>query len=76
MKCSELLKVIGRFDTLIQCGYQYSGKYHKTGIMKLENVTMRHIDRWDFQKNVGTVIPCTDKQGRNFLFINLYEERK
>lgn len=75
MRCSDVLRVMGRYDALIQVGYGPADNYKKSGIMKVGNVTMKHIDHWDFQKYVGAIYPRTDKRGRNYLFINLFEER-
>lgn len=75
MKCSDVLRVMGRYDALIQAGYGVPSNYKKSGIMKVGNVTMKHVDHWDFRRYVGGLYPRVDKQGREYLFINLFDER-
>lgn len=75
MKCSDVIRVLGNYNALVQVGYKRAGKYTKSGIIKMRNVTMEHIDHWDFEKYVGMILPCVDKQGRKYIFINLYDER-
>lgn len=71
---SDLLYHIGSYNQLIQVGYKRGDKYVKSGIMKVGNVTVRHLDRWTFRKHIGQVIPCVTNDGRAYLFINLYDD--
>ncbi len=68
--------MLGRYDSLIQVDYYPKGytsgvANQKSGIMKLGNVTYTHIDHWTFKKEVRRFVPCKDKKGRSYLYIQL-----
>lgn len=76
MKMSELLGIFGSYNRLIQVSYTTEKNVEKrSGIMKVGNVTFRHIDEWDFRKRVGTIVPAVDSRGRKFIHVRLWEEK-
>lgn len=40
-------------------------------IMQVGNITYRHIDHWTYKKEVMYIIPCVDKKGEPYLYIQL-----
>lgn len=76
----DVLKMLGSYDKLIQVSYYPSKcgclKEKRSGIMKVGNVTYRHIDHWTFKKHVAVIAPAIDKQGRKFLWIRLRDDEE
>ena len=78
MSILDVLKLFARYETRIQVCYYPTGypikkgtKEERSQIMKVKNVTYKHIDHWTFKKRVWKIAPCVDKQGKPYLFIQL-----
>ena len=76
-----ILDVLGRmnnFTNRVQVCYyppnyahSPTAKEERSQIMQVGNITYRHIDHWTFKKEVWSIIPCVDKKGEPYLFIQL-----
>ena len=80
MSILDVFEKIGNFEKRIQVcffpknyGRSPSAREDRSQIMKLGNVTYRHIDHWTYKKEVSRVIPCVDKKGEPYLYIQLQE---
>ncbi len=76
MSILDVFKLFSQYGTRIQVCYYPKGypmkkgtKEERSQIMKVCNVTYKHIDHWTFRKYVWKIVPCVDKKGEPFLFI-------
>lgn len=80
MTILDVLDKIGNFEKRIQVCYfpndygrNQNAKEDRSQIMKVGNVTYRHLDHWLYKKEVWKIIPCVDKKGEPYLYIQLGE---
>lgn len=74
-KITEILNVIPNYDIFIQVRYFDSNfKCTTSGIMKLRNVTYKHLRFWTYKKHVWKIVPCY-KKGQSYLYIQLEDDK-